>query len=603
MTLRFREHRAAWLILAAYVVLATTYSVVTPVFEGPDEFLHAGVVHYITETGQVPVQQPGVRTAWDQEGSQPPLYYALAAALTVPLDTSDFESVHRRNPHGKYGLPFDRDNKNIALHNPQAERFPWRGAVLSVHLVRFMSVAFGAGTVALTYTLARTHWPDQQSVALLAMALVAFNPMFLFVSGTVSNDNLLVMLSTAALVLMVAVLRGGLTTLRAGALALTLALAALTKLSGLTLLPVAALVLAIHARHRADWRRALLAGAGIVAALLAVTGWWFARNLRLYGELTGLQTMIAIAGLREDATLAAVASEWPGFWRGYWAYFGSSSILAEPIVYHLFTVLSLAALAGFVAWAAREAYRRRWATLLIPGVLALQAAVTFAALVRWSLLTYGSQGRLMFPVIAATSTLMAYGLLVWLPVRWQGTGAAAVAAPLLLVAALSPFRYIAPAYSPPAAVSAVPESAHPAAAAFGGLEVVAAAVGEPERDRLPVTLYLRASEPLAEDMSLYLRVLGPDGAELGQLKTYPGGGLLPTSQMQQGALYADAYSLRFAGPPDDLRLAVQAGVLSGNEFVLFPATLPGGGQAAALLVSGERLTFEPSDPEPAVNTP
>src|SRR5690606_8265591 len=68
MTLRFREHRAAWLILAAYVVLATTYSVVTPVFEGPDEFLHAGVVHYIAETGQVPVQQPGVRTAWDQEG-------------------------------------------------------------------------------------------------------------------------------------------------------------------------------------------------------------------------------------------------------------------------------------------------------------------------------------------------------------------------------------------------------------------------------------------------------------------------------------------------------------------------------------------------------
>src|SRR5690606_20913008 len=365
--------------LAAYVVLATTYSVVTPVFEGPDEFLHAGVVHYITETGQFPVQQPGVRTAWDQEGSQPPLYYALAAALTVPLDTSDFESVHRRNRHGKYGLPFDRDNNNIALHIPQAERFPWRGAVLSVHLVRFMSVAFGAGTVALTYTLACTRWPDQQPVALLAMALVAFNPMFLFVSGTVSNDNLLVMLSTAALVLMVAVLRGGLTTLRAGALALTLALAALTKLSGLTLLPVAALVLAIHARHRADWRRALLAGAGIVAALLTVTGWWFARNLRLYGELTGLQTMIAIAGLREDATLAAVASEWPGFWRGYWAYFGSPSIPAEPIVYHLFTVLSLAALAGVVAWAAREAYRRRWATLLIPGVLALQAAVTFAA--------------------------------------------------------------------------------------------------------------------------------------------------------------------------------------------------------------------------------
>src|SRR5690606_5192855 len=136
---------------------------------------------------------------------------------------------------------------------------------------------------------------------------------------------------------------------------------------------------------------------------------------------------------------------------------------------------------------------------------------------------------LLFPVVAAISAFTAYGLLVWFPERWQGMGAAAVVTPLLLVAMVAPFRYIAPAYSPPSVVSAIPDSAQPAEVAFGGLEIVGAAVGEPDSGRLPVTLYLRAREPLAEDMSLYLRVLGHAGVEVGQLKTYPGGGMLPAT--------------------------------------------------------------------------
>ena len=68
-------------ILAAYLLLATTYSVATPIFEASDEVSHYAVVQHISNMGTLPVQQPGVRTAWEQEGSQPPLYYLLVSPV------------------------------------------------------------------------------------------------------------------------------------------------------------------------------------------------------------------------------------------------------------------------------------------------------------------------------------------------------------------------------------------------------------------------------------------------------------------------------------------------------------------------------------------
>ncbi len=40
---------------------------------------------------------------WRQEGSQPPLYYAMGAALTFWIDTSDMEVVRQPNPHARAG--------------------------------------------------------------------------------------------------------------------------------------------------------------------------------------------------------------------------------------------------------------------------------------------------------------------------------------------------------------------------------------------------------------------------------------------------------------------------------------------------------------------
>ena len=75
---------AVTLLLAIFVALSVSYSVVTPIFEASDELWHYPVVQYIAAGHGLPVQTPVDRPGlWKQQASQPPLYYALAALLTA----------------------------------------------------------------------------------------------------------------------------------------------------------------------------------------------------------------------------------------------------------------------------------------------------------------------------------------------------------------------------------------------------------------------------------------------------------------------------------------------------------------------------------------
>ena len=77
-----KENYLAGLILLAFIGLAVIYSLATPPFEAGDESRHYAVVKYMADTGRLPVQEPGeAQIHWSHEGNQPPLYYALAAAL------------------------------------------------------------------------------------------------------------------------------------------------------------------------------------------------------------------------------------------------------------------------------------------------------------------------------------------------------------------------------------------------------------------------------------------------------------------------------------------------------------------------------------------
>jgi len=590
-----RRHWPAIVIVCLFILLGAVYSVVDPVFEASDELNHYPVVQSIAMGHGLPVQKPGEKTLWGQEGSQPPLYYMLAAALTSWIDTGDLPDLLYLNPHAQRGVPLAHDNKNMIVHT-EREHFPWHGTALAVHLIRLLSVLLGAGTVLCTYILASDLFPGRRVLAYGAMALTAFIPMFLFISGSVNNDNLVIFLSSLALVLLVRILLSGASPRRLVVLGITIGLACLSKLSALGLAPIAALALVLDqaadvrlllpgapfvtvgSRTGRRWGRALrrwllnCVWAFVPAVLVA--DWWYLRNWQLYGDPTGLNAMLAIAGTRPvRPSLLDLLDEFQGFRINFWGLFGGVNVLMRPgWVYPALDILTLLAVAGlFVAgwraWRGRRdsageggdgapaanqfAIRRGWALLLLAAWIALE----FLALIRWTMSTAASQGRLMFPAISAICLFMVLGwtslLSIGVRAGWKTRRGLAIWLPLgllFLLAASSPFAAIRPAYQRPPVLtlSDVPATARPYNVDYGGVaRLLAYEIGRnPVRpgDDLPVTLYWQALAPTGEDFSVYLQAFGWQ-QPLAQVDSYPAGGAYPTSMWSPGQVIRDTFHL------------------------------------------------------------
>ena len=604
------RHHPLLLLLAAYLASGLLYAFATPPFEASDEVFHYPVVRHIALGQGLPVQRIGVKQPWDQVGSHPPAYYLLSAALTFWVRTDDFDSVHTLNPFARIGIPGTPQNANHTRYPAEALRpsFPPRGAILAVWIIRLFSLLLGAGTVTMTYLLAASLFDSGPASAavkplpLLAAALVAFNPMFLFISASVNNDNLVWLEAAAALFVFVEMVRGPSPLLGrefgdgrwdAPALGALIGLAALTKLSGLVLAPVAALALLAQALRTRQWRRFWVNGfiIGILAALLA--GWWYARNVALYHELLGLNTMAAITGPRNPpATLLTLLSEWRSFWYSYWGVFGAFSVLASPWVYGLFSALTAVAVAGGLwAWSrphpplpAKRTGRGEGGEAAAHALLILFILITFISLVRWALMTMASQGRLMFTCLAPLAVYLAAGLLAWVPRRYARLAVAALVGLLGFTALLTAARNVAAAYLPPAPVaeSQLPADLRPVHANLTpGAELIGYTLDSIERlapgDSLRVTLYWRALAPMPKDYNLFLHVLGQRRALVGNIDTWPGGGLRPTSFWVPGSIYPDTYVITLdskANTPTLLRLDVA--MWDTDPAQPFPITDAGG---------------------------
>lgn len=555
----------ALLIGLAYVVLACAYLLAVPMYEAPDESYHFAFAARLAQSWELPVQDPAAITPWFQEGSQPPLYYYLAS-LVIRLSGAPAEPyLLPENPHAAIGLGLAAINNNFYLRGP-AEAFPWRGSVLAFYLVRIMSIGLGAWTLLALYQGVRLAVPGRRRIALIALGITAFNPMFLFMTASVNNDNLVTALAATGLWLMLLILTRGRAgrdgVLRISALAVVLALAALSKLSGLTLYVVAgALLTMLILKRRASLRAAALAGGALAISFAVIAGWWYVRNLQLYGDLTGTNAMIAIIQPRPAPyTLWTMLAEMEGLRISFWALFGWFNVIGPAWFLALMDALTAVALIGGVAWGVRTWRTRQFEALLPVGLLALHVLITFTALINWTRQTPGTQGRLLFPALMGISGLMALGwwgaaeslsALIGRVTRrgdlraWPRLAPAAFVAIMVVVGALSPFLTIAPAYAPPPVVSALPADAIPVGVQFDGITLLGYRI-EPDPvmpgGEVPITLYYRG-DPDPRDLSLYLTLLDGDDRSIGGLDTYPGGGNLPTSQLAPDAIYADTYRI------------------------------------------------------------
>ena len=252
------------LLLLAYLALAILFAVRTPAWQAPDEPAHYNYVRQLVG-GSLPVIAPG---DWDQT--------YLGQIVGAEFDPA----------YSVAGLTYE-DWQPPLYYLLQAPLYRLSGGALTA--MRLLSVALGAGVVALAYVVGRATFGGRVPPALAVAAFVAFLPQHLAILASVNNDSLAELLIAAILALLVVpwpepATRGD--GRRLLALGLLLGAAFLTKGTAYLMAPVAGAFLL--ARHWGAWRplaRALLLV--FVPALLLGLLWW-GRNLAVYGGLDAL---------------------------------------------------------------------------------------------------------------------------------------------------------------------------------------------------------------------------------------------------------------------------------------------------------------------------
>lgn len=555
--------------LSLYLLLAVLFGLVNPLFEAPDEHWHYFTAQYIANTGRLPVVAAEPDPWLGQEAAQPPLYYLLGALLIAPIDTAGARDLVWPNPNAALGVgdAGALANRNAFVHGPW-EAWPWQGYALAAHLLRLFSTLLGAGTLVFLYASARLIWPERPRRALLAVALVAFLPQYLFLHSTASNDPLIILLATAALYQLLRFwFRGG------GPralllLSLTIGLAILGKTAGLLLLLFAAFFIwFVYWRRTGRPVAALAQPLWLIVPALLVGGWMLCRNWQLYGDPTAANQFVRLAGGDRGYTLPQVLAESSGLWLSLFAVFGWFNVRAPLWIYAIWSGLALFAL-GSTIWRLSVHGRPSREHLLLTALLAIWLLLVYAGLLYFMMRTPAAQGRLLFPALLPLALALAAGLDRPL-VRW-------LAPPLALVTALVSVAYVIPeAYRPPPVVASLPDTATVLAAELEhGLVLEGAAVETAEaRPGEPVwlRLYWQGNGTTRETApQRVVELFGrPEDSPIAKQQGYHGAGLFPAPLWPETGLVAEHVGLRL---DETLQAPVAARAfagLAGAETRLF----------------------------------
>jgi hypothetical protein len=413
---------AAWLFAIA-AVNTCCWALITPAFQGPDEVDHFAYVQSLVERGEGSSNDPfsplprwstserlaleGVSFLTDHQvgDSLPPWLPGRQRAYR-----KDVAALHPRLDDGGGYTTSAAHGPLYYLALAPAYLASRHASVFSqVTLMRLTSALIGSLVVMFTFLLARELAPRRPWLAVLAALLVAYEPMYGFVSGIVNNDVGVNAAAAALELLLIRMLRRGITIPWGALTGMVLIALPIVKGTGLSLYPVAGLVFAAtlwrhHSRADARGWIALVLGAVLVAEISAHV----LSNLQPVAAATGTATISSNASAVTEALHhipSFLSYLWqallprlgfmtrhfplpragfplftdPGFTifveRG-WAAFGWYDVFFPQWVYKLIflAMIATAALGGWAAFREWGWLRRHWLEVLV--LLSMPIAVT-----------------------------------------------------------------------------------------------------------------------------------------------------------------------------------------------------------------------------------
>lgn len=418
-------------VLAIFVTNAFVWSLAIPYNRAPDEYMHMAMVDFIAREHRLPVfGKDKDMYLFVTPAGQPVEYYALYPSLSYLAGAA------------ATALPIE----------------PFRAA-------RLISLLAAAGVVCIAFALGRELFPHDSTFAFGIGSIVAFLPQFTFLAAYANSDALAALASAATLLLCVRGMNRGWTGKRAALLGLALGVVLLSKYNAYIMLPFSAVVLALSLRGSVVRVAARLVT--IAALALAVSGWWFARNLGLYGEL--MPNEVLFAAVRQEApnwimryadrgynvvTLSTETRWWQWTFESFWGKFDYMKLDLDQHYYTALLVFTLTCSLGLVVGLLRrfsarqiDLRDRRIQLQAVFGALIIGtiAFSLYASLYR----DFQAQGRYLFAALIPITVYLLLGIRELAPGRlWRGAAVVATSAGLLVLNLISLLHYIIPAYIP-----------------------------------------------------------------------------------------------------------------------------------------------------------
>lgn len=427
--------RAARWALAALLVFALlrglAFAVTIPAFWAPDEDYHFLYSEHLITQQALP----------DPDRPLYPREYQKLAEVTRyddygPGPRSTFTGDPRASLHALEDLPDSAREPTLpgrgvgVVHPPL---YHLAGAVVDratgdsamqtrVFWVRVMTALFGVLTVYMAWLLAAQVFARFR-LQILSAFVFAVQPIVAYGSGIVNHDMALVAFFTAALAMMLFIVRSPPRAAQGAWLAAPVVLALFVKGTALVLVPLAALALLAQAlAWRPEWRTTARSAALSLGLVALLAGWWYVRAQIVYGSATGAAS--DVIGTSLDPSLGEYlqfARQWTLLtYRTYWFHFVFFETPGPSFEYFMPMAVGALGIAGLAVAAWQERQRLldpehpllRQIVLMVIAAFSLYLPFLYLDVSRMAagqpFLVNG--GRYLLPAYAGVATLLVVGL-------------------------------------------------------------------------------------------------------------------------------------------------------------------------------------------------
>jgi hypothetical protein len=255
-----RTRRATAIGLVSVILLYLCFGLIhvfmVRIYKPGDEKRHAQYAVVLESEGRLPTLSD------TRAATHPPLYYALVAKTAM------------RGVESTEGI---------------GEQVRW---------ARVISVGFGAIALIYAFLIIRLLLPRHPALAVYATAVIAVIPSYANNCAVLGNDSMSVASQFAMVYAALLILLRGPNWPRCLQLGLFLSIVALTRVSGVLVIPTALLAVVAGTWWHLEGSRprraglALLISGALLASVVLSSGWFYSRNLSDSGDLTGQSAIL-----------------------------------------------------------------------------------------------------------------------------------------------------------------------------------------------------------------------------------------------------------------------------------------------------------------------